>query len=215
MFCGMCASDTHRSTDYPIVPTSHEALQEQANVLNAYQKPFNANNIGNTYNPSWQNHPNFSWRNEPSANSEFNPQMLNLLMQSQQQFMQNLQNNQQVIQSNQQAIQKLETSVEQIKCTLQGQGKGTFPAQPLLDPKGQFEVNNMFDPSFQEHVQAITLCSGKELHKNLKKDKQMAPQIQMPKLKQTRIVLMLRLLLRHKKVLTPLFLSRLPCFHKD
>ena len=74
MFCGMCASETHGSADCPTVPALHEALQEQANVLNTYQKPFNANNMGNTYNPSWRNHPNFSWRNGPSANSEFNPQ---------------------------------------------------------------------------------------------------------------------------------------------
>ena len=70
----------------------------------------------------------------------------------------------------QQIIWRLESSVNQIKCTLQGQGKGTFPVQPLPIPKGQFAVTDITNP--QEHVQSVTLRSGKELKVNPKRVEQ-------------------------------------------
>ena len=42
-------------------------LHEQANVANAYRRPFNLP-YSETYNSNWQKHPNFSWRNRPSIN---------------------------------------------------------------------------------------------------------------------------------------------------
>ncbi|RWR80163.1 Retrotransposon gag protein [Cinnamomum micranthum f. kanehirae] len=137
------------------------------------------------YNP--QRPSNFGAYVNPQHNTSYAPQAqnrsleesLNTLIQSQRQFMQSLhniqqiiQNNQQAIQNNQQVIQRLETSVEQIKRSLQGQGKGTFPAQPLPNPKGQFEVSDVTNPNYQEHVQAVALRSGKELQDIPKKHKQ-------------------------------------------
>ena len=47
----MCPSLTNYSNNY----------SEQANALNNYGKPF-PSPYSETYNPNWQNHPNFSWR---------------------------------------------------------------------------------------------------------------------------------------------------------
>ena len=67
MVCGICASESYISADCPTVPALQEAIQEQANTMNSYHKPFNTNTMGSTYKPSWRNHPNFSWRNGPNA----------------------------------------------------------------------------------------------------------------------------------------------------
>ena len=52
MVCGISASENHMSVDCPTGPALQEAIREQANALNSFQKPFNANTMGNTYNPS-------------------------------------------------------------------------------------------------------------------------------------------------------------------
>ena len=53
--CKICESDVHITKEYPAIPAFNEVLHEQANFTNSYKEPF----LG-TYNPSWQNHPNFS-----------------------------------------------------------------------------------------------------------------------------------------------------------
>ena len=43
------------------MPSFKECLHEQANVLNSFQRS-NHNLYSQTYNPSWRNHLNFSWK---------------------------------------------------------------------------------------------------------------------------------------------------------
>ena len=59
---------------------------------------------------------------------------------------------------------------------IESQNKGTFPAQPLPNPKGQYEVHQGGPSNLKEHVQTVTtLCSGKEIEKpDLEKNKQSA-----------------------------------------
>ncbi|RVW58681.1 hypothetical protein CK203_102763 [Vitis vinifera] len=45
----------------PTIPTAREMFGDQANVIGQF-KPNNNASYGNTYNSSWRNHPNFSWK---------------------------------------------------------------------------------------------------------------------------------------------------------
>lgn len=63
----ICETNTHLTKDCPTIPAFQEVLHEQANMANAYQRPFNSP-FSKTYNPNWRNYPNFSWRNGPYAN---------------------------------------------------------------------------------------------------------------------------------------------------
>uniref|UniRef100_A0A2N9IZH7 Uncharacterized protein n=1 Tax=Fagus sylvatica TaxID=28930 RepID=A0A2N9IZH7_FAGSY len=65
--CGICETNSHLTKDCPTIPAFQEVLHEQANVANAYRRPFSSP-YSETYNSNWQNHPNFSWRNGPSIN---------------------------------------------------------------------------------------------------------------------------------------------------
>ncbi|KAK8653695.1 hypothetical protein V6N13_127684 [Hibiscus sabdariffa] len=58
-FCDQCGSN-------------HDASECGQQVESScYVGNFNRNNMSNTYNPTWRNHPNFSWKNE---NNTLNPQ---------------------------------------------------------------------------------------------------------------------------------------------
>ena len=152
--CGICDCDTHSSEDCPTIPTFKEVLQEQFNATNAYPRPFN-NQLGNSYSPTWRNHPNFSWRNRPTANQEsvprrptqqggdFRPsqgaQYTPPPPQSQNRSLEDLlinliQTQNSIIQNNQQSFldfqKEVRTSIGQLSNTLQNREKGAFPAQP-------------------------------------------------------------------------------------
>ena len=53
--CEICESNAHLTKECPTIPTFKKVLHEQANFTNNYKRPFS-----DTYNPNWQNHPNFS-----------------------------------------------------------------------------------------------------------------------------------------------------------
>ncbi|MGV8048387.1 hypothetical protein PJP07_29735, partial [Mycobacterium kansasii] len=63
---GICACNIHTTENCPTIPAFRGVLNEQANAVNNYQRPFTGPN-SNTYNPGWKNHPNFSWRNGQTA----------------------------------------------------------------------------------------------------------------------------------------------------
>lgn len=69
------------------------------------------------------------------------------------------------MQTTTQAIAKLETQMGQLASHLGEREKGKFPSQPIVNPKGQFAINDSSGPSHeQEHVQSVTtLRSGKRL----------------------------------------------------
>ena len=62
--CFICQSIKHLGEQCPTVPTMREMLVEQANVVGQFKPSINAP-YGNTYNPSWRNHPNLSWKPKP------------------------------------------------------------------------------------------------------------------------------------------------------
>uniref|UniRef100_A0A2N9FT19 Retrotransposon gag domain-containing protein n=1 Tax=Fagus sylvatica TaxID=28930 RepID=A0A2N9FT19_FAGSY len=171
--CGICETNSHLTKDCPTIPAFQEVLHEQANVANAYRRPFSSP-YSETYNSNWQNHPNFSWRNGPSINESqgssshapYVPPHKKSLEDTLQAF---IQGQTQINQAVMQDIQELKNSVGRIDSKLNVREKGTFPAQPQPNPKTQFVVNEVQNPHI-EHVKAITtLRSGKVIEKDIPK----------------------------------------------
>ena len=63
--CSICASPMHATQMCPSITGYPEYYTEQANALNNYGRLL-ASPFSETYNPNWQNHPNFSWRHNHS-----------------------------------------------------------------------------------------------------------------------------------------------------
>ncbi|WJZ91317.1 hypothetical protein VitviT2T_010401 [Vitis vinifera] len=64
MPCTICQSCDHVVDERPTMPAVREMLGDQANVVGQF-RPNNNAPYGNTYNSSWRNHPNFSWKPRP------------------------------------------------------------------------------------------------------------------------------------------------------
>ena len=61
-----CQSTNHHREHCPMVPSVRDMMTEHANVVGQYNPQPNAL-YGNTYNPNGRNHPNLSWKTNPSA----------------------------------------------------------------------------------------------------------------------------------------------------
>ncbi|KAL6313278.1 hypothetical protein AAG906_016098 [Vitis piasezkii] len=61
MLCAICLSYEHLVEECPAISAEREMFRDQANVVGQF-KPNNNAPYGNTYNSSWRNHPNFSWK---------------------------------------------------------------------------------------------------------------------------------------------------------
>ena len=64
--CINCQSTVHPEEHCPIAPSVRDLMSEYANVVGQYKPQPNAPH-GNTYNSNWKNHPNLSWKPNPSA----------------------------------------------------------------------------------------------------------------------------------------------------
>ena len=62
--CFNCQTTNHEREHCPMVPLVRDIMTEHANVVGQYKPQPNAQ-YGNTYNPSWRNHPNLSWMPNP------------------------------------------------------------------------------------------------------------------------------------------------------
>ncbi|XP_038978855.1 uncharacterized protein LOC120109176, partial [Phoenix dactylifera] len=165
--CEICESNAHLTKDCPTIPAFQEVLHDQANFTNAYKRPF-----PETYNPSWRNHPNFSWRHGPTANESqgnsipYVPPHKRSLEDTLQAFMQG---QTQINQNTMQSPQELKNFVGRIEAQLNVREKGTFPAQPQSNPKGQHEVHeaSSSQPKFEQVKSVTTLRSGKIINKEI------------------------------------------------
>ncbi|RVW82207.1 hypothetical protein CK203_050780 [Vitis vinifera] len=100
---------------------------EQANVIGQFKPNSNAS-YGNTYNSSWRNHPNFSWKpRAPQYQQPAQPSQPSQQASSLEQAIVNLSK----IISNTQSQGSLINTVQE---------KGRFPSQPHQNPKGIHEV---------------------------------------------------------------------------
>ncbi|RVX19286.1 hypothetical protein CK203_008902 [Vitis vinifera] len=59
--CPNCQSFEHLVEECPAISAEREMYRDQANVVGQF-RPNNNAPYGNTYNSSWRNHPNFSWK---------------------------------------------------------------------------------------------------------------------------------------------------------
>ncbi|RVW91121.1 hypothetical protein CK203_039910 [Vitis vinifera] len=59
--CPICQSYEHLMEECSTIPVVREMFGDQANVIGQF-RPNNNAPYGNTYNSSWRNHPNFSWK---------------------------------------------------------------------------------------------------------------------------------------------------------
>ena len=59
--CPNCKSYEHLVEECPTISAEREMFGDQANIVGQF-KPNNNAPYGNTYNSSWRNHPNFSWK---------------------------------------------------------------------------------------------------------------------------------------------------------
>jgi len=178
--CQICETNEHTTNDRPTLPFFKECLHEQAHVLNSFQRSSH-NPYSQTYNPSWRNHPNFSWK---SGNN--NPQTSQPPFQTPHNFQnshgyappyappprRNLEETlhafiekQETI--NSQTMADLKDALAKFTSALSFQEKGKFPSQPQQNPNGQYNTNA--SSSVSQHMDqvksVITLRSGKVIEK--------------------------------------------------
>ncbi|EXC32402.1 hypothetical protein L484_001628 [Morus notabilis] len=58
--CLVCGGMGHLTQDCQTLSEMRGVYEEQCNALGTYKKPYGP--FSESYNPSWKNHPNFSWR---------------------------------------------------------------------------------------------------------------------------------------------------------
>nr|CAN79400.1 hypothetical protein VITISV_002478 [Vitis vinifera] len=190
--CSICQSYEHLVEECPSIPVAREMYGEQANVIGQF-KPNNNAPYGNTYNSSWRNHPNFSWK--PRASQYQQPAQPPQQCSSLEQTIVNLSNVVGDFVGDQKAINaQLSQRIDSVKSTLNKrmdgmqndlsqkidnlqysisrltnlntvQEKGRFLSQPHQNPKGIHEVETHERESSQvRDVKAlITLRSGKKI----------------------------------------------------
>nr|CAN68768.1 hypothetical protein VITISV_024756 [Vitis vinifera] len=190
--CPNCQSYEHLVEECPTISTEREMFGDQANVVGQFKSNNNAA-YGNTYNSSWRNHPNFSWKaratqyqqpNQPSQQSSSLEQAIANLSKVVGDFV----GNQKAINAQlSQRIDRVESTVNKRMDGMQNdisqkfdtlqysiskltnlntvQEEGRFPSQPHQNPKGVHEVESLEGESSQiKDVKAlITLRSGKKI----------------------------------------------------
>ncbi|CAL8112262.1 unnamed protein product [Prunus armeniaca] len=135
--CSICETHDHPTISCPLGAAYPEFVQEQAKLVNSYNRgPIN-DPYSQSYNPGWRNHPNFSWRNtQNQANppSLQRPQQSSSLEDIVKQMAINQSNFQQTTQA---AISKLEVQLGQIATERAQRELGKWPSQTVINPKNQ------------------------------------------------------------------------------
>ncbi|RVW28375.1 hypothetical protein CK203_105828 [Vitis vinifera] len=159
--CPNCQSYEHLVEECPAISAEREMFRDQANVVGQF-KPNNNAPYGNTYNSSWRNHPNFSWKARATQYQQPDPPSQQ--SSSLEQAIANLSKVVGDFVGNQEATN---AQINQRIDRVEMQEKGRFPSQPHQNPKGVHEVESQEGESSQmKDVKAlITLRSEKELLK--------------------------------------------------
>ncbi|RVW34487.1 Retrovirus-related Pol polyprotein from transposon 297 [Vitis vinifera] len=118
-------------------------------------KPNNNALYGNTYNSSWRNHPNFSWK--PRAPQYQQPAQPSQQASSLEQAIVNLSKDGWMQNDLSQKIDNLQYSISRLTNLNTVQEKGRFPSQPHQNPKGIHEVETHEGES---HSKCIIQCKS-------------------------------------------------------
>ncbi|RVW58563.1 hypothetical protein CK203_110877 [Vitis vinifera] len=169
MPCTICQSCDHVVDECPTMPAVREMLGDQANVVGQF-RPNNNAPYGNTYNSSWRNHPNFSWKprpppyqpqaqtQAPQQTSSMEQAIVNLskvmgdFVGEQKAINSQLHQKIENVESSQikrmegmqndlsQKIDNIQYSISRLTNLNTVNEKGKFPSQPSQNPKGVHEV---------------------------------------------------------------------------
>ncbi|RVW82200.1 Transposon Ty3-I Gag-Pol polyprotein [Vitis vinifera] len=169
MPCTICQSCDHVVDECPTMPAVREMLGDQANVVGQF-RPNNSASYGNTYNSSWRNHPNFSWKPRPppyqpqgQIQAPQQPSSVEQAIANLSKVMNDFVGEQRAINSQlHQKIENVESSLNKRMDGMQNDlyhkidniqysisrltnlntvnEKGKFPSQPSQNPKGVHEV---------------------------------------------------------------------------
>ncbi|RVW31517.1 hypothetical protein CK203_115492 [Vitis vinifera] len=196
--CPNCQSYEHLVEECPAISAEREMFRDQANVVGQFRLNNNAP-YGNTYNSSWRNHPNFSWKTRATQYQQPDPPSQQ--SSSLEQAMANLSKvvgdfvgkqeatNAQIYQridrvesmlnkrmdgmqnDMNQKFDNIQYSISRLTNLNTLQEKGRFPSQPHQNPKGVHEVESQEGESSQmKDVKAlITLRSGKKIEQSIPK----------------------------------------------
>jgi hypothetical protein len=151
IICQICETNEHSTNDCQTLPSFRECLHEQAHTLNSFQRP-NHNPYSQMYNPSWRNHPNFSWKSDAQTSQS--------LFQAQHNFKnshgyapsyaspprRNLEETLHAFMEKQETINTqlaqnmidFKDTLAKFTSALSFQEKGKFPSLPQQNPKGQY-----------------------------------------------------------------------------
>lgn len=190
--CPNCQSFEHLVEECPAISVKREMYRDQANVVGQF-RPNNNAPYGNTYNSSWRNHPNFSWKaratqyqqpDPPSQQSSSIEQIIANLSKVVGDFVgkqeatnarvdQRMDRMESVLNKRMDGMQNdmnqkfdnIQYSISRLTNLNTLQEKGRFPSQPNQNPKGVHEVESHEGESSQvKDVKAlITLRSGKKI----------------------------------------------------
>ncbi|RVW25089.1 Gag-Pol polyprotein [Vitis vinifera] len=190
--CPNCQSYEHLVEECPAISAEREMFRDQANVVGQF-RPNNNAPYGNTYNSSWRNHPNFSWKaratqyqqpDPPSQQSSSLEQAMANLSKvvgdfvgkqeaTNAQIYQRIDRVESMLNKRMDGMQNdmnqkfdnIQYSISRLTNLNTLQEKGRFPSQPHQNPKGVHEVESQEGESSQmKDVKAlITLRSGKKI----------------------------------------------------
>ncbi|RVW84260.1 hypothetical protein CK203_045258 [Vitis vinifera] len=163
--CPNCQSYEHLVEECPAILAEREMFRDQANVVGQF-KPNNNAPYGNTYNSSWRNHPNFSWKARATQYQQPDPPSQQ--SSSLEQAMANLSKVVGDFVGNQEATNaQINQRIDRAYKFEHTARKGKIPSQPHQNPKGIHEVESLEGESSQmKDVKAlITLRSGKKIEK--------------------------------------------------
>ena len=66
--CKICHDFRHPTKDFPILPSLMGMYEEHCGTISNYNRHYSP--YSETYNPTWRNHPNFSWKNDTHSSSQ-------------------------------------------------------------------------------------------------------------------------------------------------
>ncbi|CAN6697883.1 unnamed protein product [Malus baccata var. baccata] len=140
--CAICNIPSHLTHQCPSREAYPEFVQEQVNLMNSYNPRPRNDVYSNTYNPSWRDHPNLSWRNNNQNQFQnFQPKpattledTVKLLAQNTLQFQQTTSS---TFQQHSAALTKMETQLGQIADALNQREVGKFPSQLVILQRNQ------------------------------------------------------------------------------
>jgi len=170
-WCEVCGGGDHRAEVCGANPDS-------VHFVGNAQRGGNHQSYGNTYNPSWRNHPNFSWgsnQNQPQGQNQYRPQS------SGQQYHQQNHGNQQAAKQSDMSVEdmlkqimadqaKLAADVRNNQLATQNLEKqfGQFASAQNSRPQGGLPGNT--DPN-PKQVNVVSTRSGRPLEELMPKEK--------------------------------------------